>query len=175
MASIDQFKAQLLGGGPRANRFRVFIPRSGNKIEFLCQSAQIPAAQIGLVEQQFRGHVLKLAGDRTFEPWTVTIINDVEFSSRSALEAWQTDIQELDSGEGITSLDYLVDRAFVEQLNKDDSVLARYEFFNMFPTSIGAIDLSYETVDALETFDVEFQYSHWNRAVSYTHLRAHET
>ena len=54
---------------------------------------------------------------------------------------------------------------FVEQLNKDDSVLARYEFFNMFPTSIGAIDLSYETVDALETFDVEFQYSHWERVV----------
>ena len=122
MASIDQFKAQLLGGGPRANRFRVFIPRSGNKIEFLCQSAQIPAATVGVVEQQFRGHVLKLAGDRTFEPWTVTIINDVEFSSRSALEAWQTDIQQLDSGEGITSLDYLVDRAFVEQLNKDDSL-----------------------------------------------------
>jgi hypothetical protein len=147
MASIDQFKAQLLGGGPRANRFRVFIPRSGDKIEFLCQSAQIPAAQVGVVEQQFRGHVLKLAGDRTFEPWTVTII------------------QQLDSGEGITSLDYLVDRAFVEQLNKDDSVLARYEFFNMFPTSIGAIDLSYETVDALETFDVEFQYSHWERVL----------
>ena len=165
MASIDQFKAQLLGGGPRANRFRVFIPRSGSKIEFLCQSAQIPAAQVGVIEQNFRGHILKMAGDRTFEPWTVTIINDVEFSSRSALEAWQTDIQELDSGEGITSLDYLVDRAFVEQLNKDDTVLARYEFFNMFPTSIGAIDLSYETVDALETFDVEFQYSHWNRVV----------
>ncbi len=165
MASIDQFKAQLLGGGPRANRFRVFIPRSGNKIEFLCQSAQIPAAQVGVVEQQFRGSVLKLAGDRTFEPWNVTIINDIEFSSRSALESWQRDIQEMDSGEGMTSLDYLVDRAFVEQLNKDDSVLARYEFFNMFPTSIGAIDLSYETVDALETFDVEFQYSHWERVL----------
>ena len=165
MASIDQFKAQLLGGGPRANRFRVFIPRSGNKIEFLCQSAQIPAAQVGVVEQQFRGSVLKLAGDRTFEPWNVTIINDIEFSSRSALESWQRDIQDMDSGEGMTSLDYLVDRAFVEQLNKDDSVLARYEFFNMFPTSIGAIDLSYETVDALETFDVEFQYSHWERVL----------
>ena len=165
MASIDQFKANFLGGGPRANRFRVFIPRTGNKIEFLCQSAQIPAAQVGVVEQQFRGTVLKLAGDRTFEPWNVTIINDIEFSSRSALENWQQDIQQMDSGEGQTSLDYLVDRAFVEQLNKDDSVLARYEFFNMFPTSIGAIDLSYETVDALETFDVEFQYSHWERVL----------
>jgi hypothetical protein len=165
MASIDQFKAQLLGGGPRANRFRVFIPRSGEKIEFLCQSAQIPAANIGVIEQPFRGSILKMAGDRTFEPWTVTIINDVEFSVRSEIESWQTGIQELDSGEGDTTLDYLVDRAFVEQLNKDDTVLAKYEFFNMFPTSIGAIDLSYETVDALETFDVEFQYSHWNRVL----------
>ena len=154
MATIDQFKAQLLGGGPRANRFRVFLPRSGDKIEFLCQAAQIPAAQVGVVEQPFRGHVLKLAGDRTFDPWTVTIINDVEFSARSALEAWQTDIQELDSGEGITSLDYLVDRAFVEQLNKDDSVLARYEFFNMFPTIISSIDLSLIEVTLIILFKI---------------------
>ena len=165
MATIDEFKAQLIGGGPRPNRFRVFIPRSGNRIEFLCKAAAIPAATLGEIPLNFRGHILKLAGDRTFEDWSVTIINDSEFSARSALEAWQQDIQELDSGEGITSLDYMVDRAFVEQLNKDDTVLARYEFFNMFPTSIGAIDLSYETVDALETFDVEFQYSHWNRVV----------
>ncbi len=165
MASIDQFKAQLLGGGPRANRFRVFIPRTGSKIEFLCQSAQIPPATFGVVEQQFRGHVLKLAGDRTFEPWTVTIINDVEFSARNQLEDWQTDIQQLDSGEGATSTDYLLSRAFVEQLHKDDSVLARYEFFNMFPSNIAGIDLSYETVDALETFTVEFQFSHWEHVV----------
>ena len=165
MSTIDQFKAQLIGGGPRANRYRVFIPRSGEKIEFLCSAAQIPAGNIGVISVPFRGQNLKLAGDRTFEPWTVTIINDVEFSARTALEGWQTDIQDLDSGEGQTNLDYLVDRAFVEQLNKDDSVLARYEFFNMFPTSIGAIDLSYETVDTLETFDVEFQYSHWERVL----------
>ena len=113
----------------------------------------------------FRGHQLKLAGDRTFEPWTVTIINDVEFSARNQLEDWQTDIQQLDSGEGATSTDYLLSRAFVEQLHKDDSVLARYEFFNMFPSNIAGIDLSYETVDALETFTVEFQFSHWEHVV----------
>ena len=165
MATIDQFKAQLIGGGPRANRFRVFIPRSGAKIEFLCQAAQIPAATIGTVPVNFRGHQLKLAGDRTFEPWTVTIINDVEFSARNQLEDWQTDIQQLDSGEGATSTDYLLSRAYVEQLHKDDSVLARYEFFNMFPSNIAGIDLSDETVDALETFTVEFQFSHWEHVV----------
>ena len=165
MATIDEFKAQLIAGGPRANRFRVFIPRTGNKIEFLCQAAQIPAMTVGQVTVPFRGMNLKLAGDRTFEPWAVTVINDVEFSVRNALEAWQLEISQLDSGIGAVNNDYLLSRAFVEQLNKDDSVLARYEFFNMFPTSIGAIDLSYETVDALETFDVEFQYSHWERVL----------
>ena len=165
MATIDQFKAQLIGGGPRANRFRVFIPRSGAKIEFLCQAAQIPAASIGTVTVNYRGQQLKLAGERTFENWTVTIINDVEFSVRNAIEDWQTDIQALDSGEGATSTDYLLSRAYVEQLHKDDSVLARYEFFNMFPTIISSIDLSYETIDQLETFTVEFAYSHWEHVV----------
>jgi hypothetical protein len=163
MATIDEFKAQLIGGGPRANRFRVFIPRAGNRIEFLAKAAAIPAATLGEIPVNFRGHILKLAGDRTFEDWSVTIINDSEFSARSALEAWQQDIQELDSGVGMASNDYLLSRAFVEQLGKDDAVLARYEFFNMVPKNIAAIELSYETVDALEEFQVDFTYSHWER------------
>ena len=163
MATIDQFKAQLIGGGPRANRFKVFIPRAGNKIEFLCKAANIPAGTLGEVVVPFRGHNLKLAGERTFEYWQITVINDVEFSVRSGLEAWQEEIQAMDSGVGSTSTDYLISRAFVEQLNKDDSVLARYEFFNMFPKNLGAIELSYDTVDALEEFTVEFTFSHWER------------
>ena len=163
MATIDQFKAQLIGGGPRANRFKVFIPRAGNKIEFLCKAANIPAGTLGEVVVPFRGHNLKLAGVRTFEDWQITVINDVEFSVRSGLEAWQEEIQAMDSGVGSTSTDYLISRAFVEQLNKDDSVLARYEFFNMFPKNIGAIELSYDTVDALEEFTVDFTFSHWER------------
>ena len=163
MATIDQFKAQLIGGGPRANRFKVFIPRAGNKIEFLCKAANIPAGTLGEVVVPFRGHNLKLAGERTFEDWQITVINDVEFSVRSGLEAWQEEIQAMDSGAGSTSTDYLISRAFVEQLNKDDSVLARYEFFNMFPKNLGAIELSYDTVDALEEFTVDFTFSHWER------------
>ena len=106
---------------------------------------QIPAMTVGQVTVPFRGMNLKLAGDRTFEAWTVTVINDVEFSVRSALEAWQLDISQLDSGIGAINNDYLLSRAFVEQLNKDDSVLARYEFFNMFPQNIGGIELNMGT------------------------------
>lgn len=165
MTTIDEFKAQLIGGGPRANRFNIFIPRAGDKIQFLAKAGNIPAATIGIVEVQWRGSVLKLAGDRTFENWTVSILNDVEFSARTAIEAWQEEIQEMGGGNGSTTTDYLISRAFVEQLNKDDSVLARYEFFNMFPLNIGAIELSHETVDALEQFDVEFAFSHWERVI----------
>ena len=87
MATIDEFKAQLIGGGsPRPNRFRVFIPRSDNRIEFLCKGG-LPYpyifATLGEIPVNFRGHILKLAGDRTFEDWSVTIINDSEFSARS--------------------------------------------------------------------------------------------
>jgi hypothetical protein len=163
MATIDQFKAQLIGGGPRANRYRVFIPRSGEKIEFLCTAAQIPAANVNVISVPFRGQNLKLAGDRTFDDWTITVINDIEFSSRTALEAWQEDIASLTTTDAALNTDYLLSRAFVEQLHKDDSVLARYEFFNIFPNLIGNIALSSDEAAALETFDVTFSYSHWDR------------
>ena len=165
MTTIDEFKALLIGGGPRANRFKIFIPRAGDKIQFLAKAGNIPAATVGIVEVQRRGSVLKLAGDRTLENRTVSILNDVEFSARTAIEAWQQEIQELGGGNGSTTTDYLISRAFVEQLNKDDSVLARYEFFNMFPLNIGEIALSHETVDALESFDTEFAFSHWERVI----------
>jgi hypothetical protein len=166
MASIDQFKAQLIGGGPRSNRFRVFIPRTGNRIEFLCSAAQIPAADIGEVKVKWMGNELKMPGDRTFADWTVTIINDIEFSARTALELWQGEIVGYGDSQGSTSLDFMVDRAYVEQLDKSDAVLARYEFFNMWPKTIAAISLSYETgADAVQTFEATFAFSHWERVL----------
>jgi hypothetical protein len=165
MASIDQFKAQLIGGGPRANRFKVFVPRSGNRIEFLARSTNIPAATVGSFGVKWMGNTINLPGDRTFEGWNVTVINDVEFSTRTALEQWQGEIQGYGVGEGSTNLDFMVDRAYVEQLDKSDAVLARYEFFNMWPSSVGQITLDYEQGDQLETFEVQFQISHWERVL----------
>ena len=165
MSSIDQFKAQLIGGGPRANRFRIFLPRAGNKIEFLAKGSQIPAANIGETPVQYKGMILKLAGERTYDDWTVTIINDNEFSARTALEQWQNDIQGHGVSTGMATTDYLLSRGFVEQLGKDDSVLARYEFFNCFPKSIGSIALTYEAENQLEEFEATFAYSHWERVI----------
>ena len=166
---IDDFKSKLSGGGARPSLFKAtvnfpsYVDSDVELTSFLCKQATIPGGTIGGIEVGFRGRKLKMAGDRTFEDWSVTIINDAEFSARSGLEAWQQDIQELDSGVGMASNDYLLSRAFVEQLGKDDAVLARYEFFNMYPKNIAAIELNYETVDALEEFTVDFTYSHWER------------
>ena len=165
MATIDEFKSQLIAGGVRSNRFRVYIPRMGENIEFMCKTAAIPGSTLPVVEVPFRGHKLKIAGDRTFEDWTVTIINDVNFTSRTAVEQWMESIQELDSGVGATDLDYLVSRATISQLNRDDSIIATYELYNMYPQTLNQIDLSYDTADEIQSFDVTFSYSHRERTL----------
>ena len=165
MATINQFKANLIGAGPRNNRFEDFIPRSGTKIQFLCKTAALPGQVIEPMEIKYKGLTVKLAGDRTFENWTVGIYNDTEFSVRNEIEAWMEDIVPKDSSVGPVGYEYMVDRATVSQLGRDDSVIATYEFFNMWPTNLGAIELDTEGGDAIETFDVEFCYSHFERTL----------
>ena len=163
MATINQFKANLIGGGPRNNRFEVFIPRSGDKIQFLCKTATLPGQVIEPLEVKYKGLTVKVAGDRTWDNWGVSIYNDITWSARTAIENWMEDIVELSSSLGTVGYEYMEDRAIVTQLNRDDSVIATYEFFNMWPTNIGAIELDTEGGDAIETFDVEFAYSHFER------------
>ena len=131
MATINQFKANLIGAGPRNNRFEVYIPRSGNKIQFLCKTASLPGQTIEEFPIKYKGLTIKLAGDRTFENWEVGIYNDTDFSSRNAIERWMADIVPLDSSVGPVGYDYMVDRATVSQMARDDSIIATYEFFNM--------------------------------------------
>ena len=164
MATINQFKANLVGAGPRNNRFEVFIPRAGNKIQFLCTTASLPGQVIEPTEIKYKGLTVKLAGDRTFENWTVGIYNDTDWSARAALEEWMQDIVPYDSSIGPVGYEYMIDRATVSQQGRDDSIIATYEFFNMWPTSIGAIELDTAGGDEVETFDVEFAYSHFERS-----------
>jgi len=165
MANINQFKANLVGAGPRSNRFEVYIPRAGDKIQFLCTAATIPGQIIEAQEIKYKGLTVKLAGDRTFENWTVSVYNDTAFSVRNGIEAWMQDIVPLDSSIGPTGFEYMVDKASVTQLGRDDGVIATYEFFNMWPTNLGVITLDSEGASELEKFDVEFAYSHFERTV----------
>ena len=168
---VDDFKSKLTGGGARANLFKAtlnFPGYAGANVElasFMCKAAQLPASIIAPITIPFRGRQLQIAGDRTFEPWSVTIINDVQMETRNAFERWMNGINQHNANTGLTNpVDYQADM-IVEQLNKDDSVLARYEFFNMFPKNIGEITLGYDTVDAVEEFTVDLTFSHWERVL----------
>ena len=166
MATINQFKANLIGAGPRNNRFEVFIPRSGNKIQFLCKTASLPGQTIAPLEMKYKGLTVKLAGDRTFEDWTVAVYNDTEFSARTAIEEWMQSIVPLDSSTVTsTGYEYMVDKATVTQLGRDDSRIATYEFFNMWPTTMTGVELDAEGGDGLTTTDVTFAYSHFERTL----------
>lgn len=164
---VDDFKSKLRGGGARPNLFKAtvnFPTYAGGDVEltsFLCEAAQLPISQIGLVTVPFRGRQLKVAGDRTFEPWIVTIINDTDFTIRDSMERWMNGINGHSANTGLVNpVDYQAD-LLVEQLDKDESVLKRYNFRGCFPTSVSAIDLSYATVDEIERFTVEFQVQYW--------------
>lgn len=164
---VDDFKAKLKGGGARPNLFRAIVnfPAYANgEVEltsFMCKGAQLPASVMNVIEVPFRGRQLKVAGDRTFEPWTVNVINDTDFSVRNAMERWMNGMNAHAENTGLTNpVDYQAD-LIVEQLDKDGSVLKTYKFRGCFPTNVAAIDLSYEAVDVLEEFTVEFQIQYW--------------
>jgi len=166
MANITDFKAKLAGGGARANQFKVTMPfpgyaQVGGEIEelaFLCKATTIPAMTLGTVDIKFRGRSIKIAGDRTFADWNVTVINDTNFKVRNAFERWQNGINNMSDNEGLTNpADYQVD-AFVDQLDRNGNTVKSYTLRSLFPTTVGEIALSYDTVDAIEEFSVTFAY-----------------
>lgn len=167
MANIDNFKAKLTGGGARPNLFKVicnFPAQAEGDAElasFLIKGAGLPASVINPIEVPYRGRKLKVAGDRTFEPWTITVINDEGFVIRNAFERWMNSINEHINNVGlINPNDYQTDM-IVQQLGKDDSVLKTIDLKGVFPTNLSQIELNYETNDQLEEYTVELQYQYW--------------
>lgn len=164
---VDDFKSKLTGGGARANLFKVtlnFPVYAGGDVEltsFLCRTAQLPAASTGIIEVPFRGRILKMAGDRTFDNWTVTILNDTGFVVRDSMERWVNGINAHSANTGLSNpTDYQTDLT-VEQLDRDETVLKRYDFRGAFPIRVGEIALDYDQQTAIEQFDVEFSYQYW--------------
>ena len=170
MANIDDFKANLIGGGARANQFRVTItPPAGiaigldvRRTSFLCTATNLPASTLGEIAVPFRGRNIYVSGDRPApETWTVTFYNDTDFMIRNAMERWQNGINDYAENTGVTSpADYQTD-LFVEQLDRDDTVLKTYIFRNSYPLTIAAIDLSSAEAGELETFEVTWRYQHF--------------
>jgi hypothetical protein len=177
--TITDFKSQLRGGGARPNLFRVDLGAFGGPttdtdlgwdadgaqrdFNFLCKATSMPTQTIGSVDVPFRGRILKVAGDRTFEPWSVTVINDESFNVRSAFEAWGRKINDLTTGAGVVEPQSYMGSGTIQQLSRspenpqDSKVLQEYIVQDIWPSEIGSIDLSYESSDAIEEFTVTFQ------------------
>lgn len=163
---VDDFKAKLKGGGARTNLFKAtlnFPAYAGGDAEltsFMCKSAQLPASTMGVLEVPFRGRMLKIAGDRTFETWTITVLNDTGFEVRNSMERWMNGMNAHSSNTGITNPVLYQSDLIVEQLDKDGSSVKTYNLRGCFPTNVSAIDVSYDN-EAIEEFTVEFQVQYW--------------
>ena len=167
--NIQEIRSQLVLGGARASLFQVTINNPANsaadiKVPFMIKAASLPASTIGQIEVPYFGRKVKLAGDRTFAEWTVTIINDEDFLVRNAMEQWMNSInshagnvREFGSA---SPLLYKSD-AQITQFSKTGVPIREYGFRGLFPTEIAAIDMAWETTDAIEEFTVTFQYDYW--------------
>lgn len=170
LRKIQDFKAKLTGGGARPNLFEVVLsfptevpvdPAVLDKSRFLIKTAALPGSNIAPIDVPFRGRTIKVAGDRTFDSWTITVINDTDFTIRSAFETWMNKINRLSDNTGLTNpVSYQAD-AFVYQLDRDGSTLRAYRFYDLFPTNVSPIDLSYESSDTIQEFTVEMQVQWW--------------
>ena len=181
--TIDDFKANVASDFARPNLFQVDLAFPSGIInnsdlvnlgKFTVRAANLPSSQIGVIEVPFRGRTLKIAGDRTFEPWTITVMNDSKFVLRTAFELWASSIQAYNenftSAAGLGDADdatgYFADMK-VHQLARDvkngdkPNILKSYKFYNIFPSNIAAIDLDYGNNDAVEEFTVEMQVQYW--------------
>mgnify|MGYP003109836250 FL=1 len=186
LKTISQFKSRLQGGGARSNLFEVnindfkFAPAWDNEtFQFLCKAAQLPGSNVTPIEIPFRGRTLKVAGDRTFDEWTVTVINDEDFKLRNSFEQWMNGISKLSDASGATKPDAYMGNGVVHQLGRGYNQgrfssensgvgnaaggttgiqpLKTYFFEGIFPTTVSPIELSYENENAIEEFQVTFQ------------------
>ena len=170
MANIDDFKANLIGGGARANQFRVTVtPPPGiaigldvRRASFLVTASQLPGSTLGEIAVPFRGRNIYVAGDRPApDAWTTTFYNDTDFMVRNAMERWHNGINDFANNTGVVnSADFQTD-LFVEQLDRDETILKTYIFRSAFPLTISQIDLATEEATAIEEFEVTWRYQHF--------------
>jgi hypothetical protein len=169
--NINEMRSQLTFDGARQNLFQVQINNPANssgdaKTRFMCQAAQMPGSDLGVIPVFYFGRQIKLAGDRTFAEWTVTIINDEDFLIRNAMEEWSNQINRLQRN--VREIARYKSVAQVTQFSKDGSKLRTYEFNGIFPSNISPIEMDWSTTDQIELFQVTFQYDYWTVGDSVT-------
>jgi len=174
MPNINEFKSRLQGGGARANQFKVTLSFPGyaevggetSDLSYLCTATSIPGQTLGTVAVPFRGRVLNLVGDRTFAPWSVTVLNDTNFKIYRAFERWMNGMNNMTDNEGLTNpTDYQVD-GFIDHLDRDGATLKTYILRGAFPTTLDDITLSAGDNDTVETFTCAFVYQYFETDTS---------
>ena len=169
MPNINEFKSRLQGGGARANQFKVTLTFPGyaevggetSDLAFLCTATTIPGQSLGTVDVPFRGRLLKLVGDRTFSPWSITVLNDTNFKLYRAFERWMNGMNNMTDNEGLTNpLNYQKD-VVVQHLDRNGATLKTYILRGAFPTTLADIDLSATDNDTVETFTCAFVYQYF--------------
>jgi hypothetical protein len=180
--TLDAFKGRMIGGGARPNLFEceLYFPDDAipegttrdaltDRTRFLVKAANLPASNISPINIPFRGRNLKVAGDRTFDPWTITIINDVDFGIRTAFERWMNLINKHEDNAGLTDPTSYQKDLYVKQLGRAEvqgsnpttnakiPVLKQYRFLGTFPTNVSDIALSYDSSDTIEEFSVTLE------------------
>jgi hypothetical protein len=164
---ISAFKSNLTAGGARPNLFEanVINPIAGGgdaSFRFVCKAAQVPSASIPAIDVPYFGRQVRLAGNRVFEPWTVTIFNDEGFTVRNALEQWMGAINTHEGNLQLSPQGTYKSDSEVVHYGKDGSAIATYKFYGLFPTEIGAIELAWDSNDQVEEYTVTFAYDYWN-------------
>lgn len=162
--NVNEMRSQLVYGGARQNLFQVRInnPANGSadlKTPFMVTTAQLPESTVGVIPVWYFGRPLKLAGDRQFADWTVTVLNDEDFLVRNALEEWSNRINRLERN--VRDINRYKTSATVIQYSKDGTPIREYTFEGLFPQAIGGIDLDWSSTDAIEQFQVTFSYDYW--------------
>ena len=169
LRKITDFKSQLTGGGARSNLFEVVISFPDlakvenavlEKSRFLIKAANLPASNVAMIDVPFRGRTLKVAGDRSFDTWSITVVNDTDFSIRSAFENWANKINRVSDGTGVTNPASYTADAFIYQLDRDGKTLRAYHLYDLFPTQVAAIQVATDNAN-IQEFSVEMQVLWW--------------
>ena len=162
MATLSNFVGAMKGGGARANQFSVIIYRPGLNnahFQFMCRSAQIPAMTIGEIPVAFRGRQIFVPGDRTYDAWTLTVYNDSNYTVRDGFERWSNEMQDVGTTTEASG-SYVYRSAIVSQMDRNNRVLRTYALADVWPTTLDAIDLAYDTNDVIEEFGVTLRFNY---------------
>ena len=160
--TINDF-SKSFRGGVRANLFTCNVSGPGladRSTEYHCKGTSIPASTIGNIDVPFLGRQLKVPGDRTYADWTVTMFNDESMALHASFEKWMFDIQNHGQNYQELSPNEVYGRGQVTQLNRKGVGLITYEI-EIYPTEVAAIDLAWDSNDAVEEYSVTFAVNWW--------------